>query len=243
MIDYYLKYLKYKSKYLKLKGGEEIGKGKFGLVFRPPLICQPIKEVYQSSDYVGKIMTEEDAEKELINSNKVRELDPTCEWSITTEYKSFYQEEQTDSDYKKDYNTKYPVQLISKFGGETIKKIIKWNEEKPKELDISKIPLFIQLVKQAVPIIKDLNKTYAHNDLHLDNIMYDVKDGKIRLIDFGELTPINDKCDFEEFYYSIKSVIYVVKNNFGETFIEWLKNKPTNCKEFEEAILSLPVLA
>ena len=103
MIDYYLKYLKYKSKYLSLKGGEEIGRGKFGLVFRPPLISQPIKEIYQSNDYVGKIMVEENAEKELIKSNKVRELDPTCEWSITIEYKSIYQEEQTEVDFKKEY--------------------------------------------------------------------------------------------------------------------------------------------
>jgi serine/threonine protein kinase len=242
MIDYYLKYLKYKSKYLNLKGGEEIGRGKFGLVFRPPLICQPIKEIYQSSDYVGKIMTEEDAEKEFIKSNKVRELDPTCEWSITIEHKSIYQEEQTEVDYKKEFIKKYPIQLISKFGGESIKKIIKWNEEKPKELDISKIPLFILLVKQTVPIIKNLNKLYAHNDLHLDNIMYDVKDAKLRLIDFGELSDIKDKCDFEEFFYSIKLVIYALNNKFGTTFTEWLNIKPTNCKEFEEAILSLPNL-
>lgn len=240
MIDYYLKYLKYKTKYLNLKGGEEIGKGKFGLVFRPPLICDPIKEEYQSIDYVGKIMSEEDAEKELINSNKVRELDPTGEWSITTEYRSIYHEEQTDGDYKKIYKKSYPVQLISKFGGETIKKIIKWDEEKPKELDISKIPFFIQLVKQTIPIIKNLNKIYAHDDLHLDNIMYNFKDGKLRLIDFGELKSIENRCDFIEFYYSIKQVLFNVKK--GETFTEWLKIKPTNCKEYEEAILSLPDL-
>ena len=242
MIDYYLKYLKYKAKYLKLKGGEEIGRGQFGLVFRPPLISDPIKEEYQNIDYVGKIMTDDAAEKELINSNKVRELDPKGEWSITTEYKSIYQEEQRDVDYKKTYKDLYPVQLISKFGGETLKKIIKWDEENLKELDKSKIPLFIQLVKQTIPIVKKLNEKYAHNDLHLDNIMYNEKDGKVRLIDFGELKLISGRCDFEELFYSIKTVIFTSRENFGETFTEWLKIKPTNCKEFEESILSLPVL-
>jgi len=254
MESYYTKYLKYKSKYLHLvnilKGGEKIGTGLFGIVFRPPLRCEVRKEEYEISEYVGKIMTEKNALEELSNSDKVKALDPEGEWSITVVHtSSFMKEQPQEKDYDIKYYEEYPTQLISKFGGSTLKKIINWDEEFPNVLNIDKLPLLIQLIKRTIPIIDKLNVLYFHNDLHLDNIIYNEHDNKLRLIDFGKLTSISDitdigaKCDFEEFFYSVKSLLRnsnQIKTTYKDHFKAWLKIYPTDCHQFKDALLNIP---
>jgi len=259
MESYYLKYLKYKSKYLNLlnvlKGGKEIGKGGYGIVFRPPLNCEPRKEEFENDNYVGKIMSYKDAQEELINSNKVRLLDPTGEWSITVVHESYYNDKQPqENDYKQEYKTRHPYQLISKFGGKSLKKLISYDADEPSKLDVSKIPLFIKLVKDTVIAIDALNAGgYSHGDLHIDNIIYDEIDGKIRLIDFGRLKKLDDDSnaffsnDFVILHCNIEYIIgkNIVKLNF-EKLNEWLSKYRLNNMmsktflEFRDAILSLP---
>jgi len=257
MVSYYLKYLKYKSKYLNLlnvlKGGEEIGRGLFGIVFRPPLHCEPRKEEFENDKYVGKIMTAEEAEKELINSNIVRGLDPSGEWSITVaSICNFNKKQPQEPDFEKNKfqieKDNFTIQLISKFGGKTIKKLISWNEDEPLKLDVSKIPLFIKLVKESVKAIDALNAGgYCHDDIHLDNIMYNEEDKKVRLIDFGKLK-VKDESnqDFQLFFDDIKQVLRsnLVKKHedFSKKFNKYTSTYPNTEQECKDAILSLPDL-
>lgn len=190
MTDYYLKYIKYKTKYLNLKGGKYLSEGVEGVVFRPPLLCKERDAKYETDDYVGKIMTKNKAEEEYQKSNIVKELDPLGEWSVTIDKICEINNEQTEKDYNKVRHRDKKFQLISKFGGITLNKLINFVEDGFPNKEPQNIPLFFKLIKtQLVPIIKKLNENNVfHNDLHLDNVLY--SDGKIKIFDFGKLEKI-----------------------------------------------------
>lgn len=207
MNNYYLKYLKYKTKYLNLKGGKYLHEGADGIVFRPPLLCGNTE--YENENYVGKIMIEESASDELTKSNKIRELDPLMEWSITIDLKCKINDIQTDEDFNnkkdsKDYRGKI-YQIISKYGGISLynKLNIDATNDNYSLIKKDEIPICFKLVKNLIPKIKELNKKYYHNDLHLHNILYNPEDGKIKIFDFGRLIDVNEfKKQDEEFQIS-----------------------------------------
>jgi len=239
MKDYYLKYLKYKSKYLKLKGGEEIGPK----VFRPPLIFEQKNSSYETNDFVGKIISKEDGEEEFRKSNLVRQLDPSGNWSITMDFFGLINREQSDKDYKLTYfdENKLTHQLISKFGGISFQKVIGYDDDDLSKLKCEKLPLFIKLIKRSVKSIDTLNTGgYRHNDLHLGNILYDESKDSVLLMDFGKLVSNDGESDFENYYFFIKSVISACKKkNFTSELETWLALKGF---DYRELILALPDL-
>jgi len=207
MKSYYLKYLKYKSKYLNLlnvlKGGEEIGPK----VFRAPLHCNPRNAQYETRDYVGKILSAEDCARELTNSDIVRRIDPTGLWSITMDYSCTISEVQDDPDYNSEYFNTHPMQLISRFGGNSFSKIIGYSEDSSKR-NCENLPLLIRLIKRSVTAIDTLNAAgYRHNDLHLGNIVYDETTDSVRLMDFGRLVHNDGESDFNNYWNEIKNGI------------------------------------
>lgn len=218
MVDYYLKYLKYKSKYLNLKGGEPIDSGVHGIVFRPPLRCSgDVDEKFYNEDYIGKCVTKEEADKEFANSNIIKGLDPTGEWSITIDKLCEIDEsgkskliDEIKKSKLSDENKKKVWQLISKFGGITLNKgIMGHDDEDATTFKIENLPLYFKLVKRLIPIIEKLNETdYFHNDLHLNNVLYNKEKDKLYLFDFGETSKFpRNISDFNDVWWSFNDVI------------------------------------
>ena len=261
------KYLKYKSKYLNLKAGRYLKEGVDGIVYRPPLFCNDKDAQYNTEDYVGKIMEKEKAEDEFIKSSKVKALDPGSNWSITIDKICKINDEQADEDYLRNKNTELyknkDIQLISKYGGISLGSgFLEFNDTFKKDAVPTNIPLFFKLLKtQLVPIIIELNKIYAHNDLHLDNILYNQVDGRIRIFDFGKLLPIAEKkgymsnSDFEDLYFHLEPVIrsIIMKKWFESEMKAYIdtrnkilinpnEEKGFTTEQYIEAILALPDL-
>ena len=268
MVNYYIKYLKYKTKYLNLKGGKYLSKGEDGIVYRPPLFCDVRDIKYESENYIGKIMEEKKAKDEFEKSNKIKELDPEGNWSVTVEKICLLNNEQIDEDYLRNKNTALykdkNMQLISKYGGVSLAKgFLDFDDTFKRYAVPDKIPLFFKLIKtQLVPIIIELNKTYAHADLHLDNILYNSVDGKIRIFDFGKLMLTADKkgyfrsnSDFEDFYFHLDQIIRCIisKKWFEPEMKAYIDRRKTilinpnkedgfTTEQYIEAILALPDL-
>ena len=247
MESYYLKYLKYKSKYLNLlnvlKGGEEIGPK----VFRPPLHCNPRNAEFESTEYVGKILSVEDGTAELAKSNIVRRIDPSGSWSITMDYSCTIAEVQEDTDYRAEYYISHPMQLISRFGGITLKKVIGYDENDLRKLNCSNASLFIRLVKRSIISIDTLNAAgYRHDDLHLGNILYNESTESIKLMDFGKLIANDGQSDFENYHGFINEALAACKNQLNSPELtEWLRlPRPADrdTTDFRALILSLPDL-
>ena len=259
MIDYYLKYLKYKSKYLKvMKGGEKIGRGEFGIVFRPPLFLKDRDSKYESRKYVGKIMKLEDAIAELKNSDIVKALDPDGEWSVTIKKLEPVNQSQIDTDLESGDLKKFPVQLISEFKGVSLKNLIGMEDEEVncKTMKMQNTPLFFNLIKKLVPILINLNKTHLHNDIHFGNFVYDETDDIVRVMDFGKLiksdgsegkTVNENLTDLTELFIQIQQVYNCAKKH--PRFAHVLQGFPTNPhidptpERYAEAILSIPDLS
>jgi hypothetical protein len=267
MVNYYIKYLKYKTKYLNLKGGKYLSKGVDGIVYRPPLFCIDRETKYENENYIGKIMEKDKADDEFQKSNKVKELDPEDNWSITIDKICLLNNEQIDEDYLKNKNNflykDKNTQLISKYGGVSLAKgFLEYDDTFKKNATPDKIPLFFKLLKtQLVPIIIELNKKYAHNDLHLDNILYNNSDGKIRIFDFGKLISIGEKkgylsnSDFEDLYFHLDPIIrcIIYKKWFEPEMKAYIDKRKTillnpneensfTTEQYIEAILALPDL-
>jgi hypothetical protein len=268
MVNYNTKYLKYISKYIELKGGKYLSKGVDGFVYRPPLFCDDRDAKYNSEDYVGKVMVKEKAEDEFMKSNLIKELDPEGHWSITIDKICKINDQQTDEDYLKNKNNELykgnNFQLISKYGGVSLGKGLLEFDDAFKRDDVpTNIPLFFNLLKtQLVPIIIHLNKIYAHNDLHLDNILYNPVDKRIRIFDFAKLMPIADKkghrmsnSDFEDLHLYLDPVIrsIVMKKWFEQEMNAYMEKRKTilinpnqeggfSTEQYIEAILALPDL-
>ena len=267
MVNYYIKYLKYKTKYLNLKGGKYLSEGEDGIVFHPPLLCIDREEKYETVEYVGKILDEDKATDEFKKSNKIKELDPEGKWSVTIDKICKINEIQIDEDYLEKKNKSIykgkNTQLISKYGGVSLAKgLIKFDEEYPALFESTNVPLFFKLIKtQLIPIVNKLNDTYAHNDLHYNNILYDSTTGKIKLFDFGKLIPIAEKkgyrsnSDFEDFHYFLDQIIrcIIARNWFQPEMRIYMDKRNTilinpnangeyTREQYVETLLALPDL-
>jgi len=212
--DYEYKYKKYKNKYLDLKGGVRLAQGLEGIVFRPPLISSIRNPIYETDDYVGKIMDSEEAVKEFYNSQLVKELDPNGEWSLPIEMISLINPSISSNP---EYNN-FKVQLISKFGGVSLQKMVNFDDDNLTLINYTKIPLLYRIVKeQIIPIIDKLNEKYLHFDLHLDNILYDENTGKIKFFDFSKLKSKEGLKDYEDYatiFFSLDSITRAIKSRY-----------------------------
>jgi hypothetical protein len=257
MADYYLKYLKYKTKYLKvMKGGEKIGKGEYGIVFRPPLFLVDRDQKYESRKYVGKIMTLENALAESKNSDIIKALDPDGEWSVTIKHLAPINSKQLDIDLKSPDIEKFPIQLISEYKGISLKNLIGFEEDSEGTIKLENAALFFKLVQKLVPVFIKLNETHLHNDIHLGNFVYDDTDDTIRIMDFGKLIKSDgsegtsvegDLTDLSGLFNMITPIYNGVRRN--ERFKPVLQGFPTNPhkdpspQKYAEAILSIPNLS
>jgi serine/threonine protein kinase len=173
---------------------EEIGSGGFGVVSRPPQMCgryisneknfnaDAFREVYLGNpDYISKITELSGAEIELDIGNRIKELMPDYDNYFclieficgAPESKSF----ERNGDF-------YGTYAIAPYCGVPLSKLIERNIPPP--VSVFELCFLVTALQHLTRAINRLHTHHIyHQDIHLDNILWDTDTGLMRLIDFG----------------------------------------------------------
>jgi serine/threonine protein kinase len=185
-----------------VKGGKIIGEGSYGCVNKPSLHClndlkNPNKEI-NYKDYVSKIMKTKEAQKELKEFVIIGSYDPTNEYHLGTPI--LCQPELTNKIINKEISKckyikgseveanpdDYKILLI-KFGGPDLKHLCNTELEKylstKSRLKTDKFWLEVHRLLMGIKFFKD--NGLVHNDIKPQNILFNIKTGKLAFIDFG----------------------------------------------------------
>lgn len=166
----------------KQTGGKRIGRGRYGCVFDPPLLCVKKTKKPGQNHLVGKLTNKEDADKEFSISETLRTIPDATRYFILIEDSCVPKPraQQTEPDLNKCYiaeGEKYNsmVQLIMPYGGKTLQSIPK----RANNLDFFAIG---QHLLEAGTYL--LLKGIVHMDLHLQNIVT-LNPFTPKILDFG----------------------------------------------------------
>ena len=200
--------MKTQKKSKTMKGGDLIGSGGFGCVFRPALPC---KNRTKKKNKISKIFTGKNSKREAIdelkNNMKIKKIKGYKKWGIiwstgckTAKYKRLYKH---DKDIMKclkdekitisDFN-KYSYMLLGEYGGSTITDVLKKEFKDSFKTKEAFVTSLIKVFKQLEPLFLGLKEMYKNKIIHMDitrkNIVYNHRG--FRYIDFG-LT-----CSYDE---------------------------------------------
>lgn len=162
-------------------GSGKIGEGMTGKVYYPALECdEPSKQ--PKGDYVSKLTSIEAGESEFKKTEPLRSLKPTN--SIYPESKCIYKGKNL---------------LFLKYGGFNLSEYftnleqnatgrLSWAPE-PVVVDLTELNKIIHALEELINEVNILNKANLyHNDISLDNIVYNPKINRAYLIDFEKMT-------------------------------------------------------
>jgi serine/threonine protein kinase len=182
--------------------GSVLGEGSYGCVHRPSLHCN--NNVFPEADYkeyVSKIMTTKNAKSELKEFLVIGEYDKTNEFHLGAPIlcqpnldnkiiKEISNCKNIESDEVKSKPNNYKI-LLMKFGGPDLKslcdtKLTKYLSIGSKTKAKSKTDKFWLEVHHLLKGLKFLKDNgLVHNDIKPQNILFDMKTGKLIFIDFG----------------------------------------------------------
>jgi len=220
-----------------------IGQGGYGCVSRPPLKCKDVKDkdgknvVFNYENKVSKLLLNEHANAEMYEYGKIIKnkgitqfiVPPprACRPEITEILDKTVEECKVEGMYENYFGTEYKLpnkssvtSLLFHDGGEDLSH---FNQLVYDNRDSDNIDYLITFFKSLVNLIKGLkffkDNTIIHNDIKLENMVFNKKDGISRFIDFGVSTTFkqmiresvrneNDmanevlygKSEFKEFY-------------------------------------------
>ena len=174
-----------------------IGEGAYGCVHKPSIHCKtPPRKGFNYTNYVSKIMTTKNAQKELDEFVIIKNMDPTNEYHLGSPIlcKPNINQSVKQSIEKCKYikltdvqaNPNYYSLLLLKFGGLDLKvlsntylaKYLKINTQKRTDNFLIEVHHLIK----GLQFFKDNN--IVHNDIKPQNILFNSK-GKMKYIDFG----------------------------------------------------------
>ena len=174
-----------------------IGEGAYGCVHKPSIHCKtPPRKGFNYTNYVSKIMTTKNAQKELDEFVIIKNMDPTNEYHLGSPIlcKPNINQSVKQSIEKCKYikltdlqaNPNYYSLLLLKFGGLDLKvlsntylaKYLKTNTQKRTDNFLIEVHHLIK----GLQFFKDNN--IVHNDIKPQNILFNSK-GKMKYIDFG----------------------------------------------------------
>lgn len=183
------------KKYLEDKK-QVIGEGAYGCVIKPSLHCAN-KPKFNYNDYVSKFMKTKHAEIELKEFLFIGKIDPTNEYHLgqpiicepdfqdpefMNDIKNcthINKDDLISNQLKKDYSL-----LLIKYGGPDLKALcnIQLNQYF-KENNTDKFWLEVHHLIKGLKFFKD--NGIVHNDIKPQNILFNLKTGKMKYIDFG----------------------------------------------------------
>ena len=180
------------------KKGSVLGEGSYGCVHKPSLHCN--NNVLPEADYkeyVSKIMTTKNAKSEMKEFLVIGEYDKTNEFHLGAPIlcqpnldnkiiKEISDCTHIKSDEVKAKPNNYKI-LLMKFGGPDLKslcdtKLTKYLSIRSKT-KTDKFWLEVHHLLKGLKFLKD--NSLVHNDIKPQNILFDMKTGKLVFIDFG----------------------------------------------------------
>lgn len=177
------------------EGGRFVGKGVYGCIFTPPLLCKGRVRRWKRKDRVGKLVRgdSEDAASEAEAGLYFKTMEGADKYVLTPDINTFCkpkpmnQQEESKDSFEKCNETG----LISRDGySSLIHYEMDWGGEPMykymnKVLNNPKTVPFLNIMQQLLEIGAYLNLSgVIHNDLHSSNLLVNDK-GHIRAIDFG----------------------------------------------------------
>jgi len=176
-----------------------IGEGTYGCVHKPSLHCSENRDI-NYKDYVSKIMKTKDAQIELKEFVVIGSYDPTNEFHLGQPI--LCQPELNDQIIDKDISkckyvksaevkadpNNYKI-LLMKFGGLDLKYLCSSQLKKylsaksSSKLKTDRFWLEVHHLIKGLKFFKD--NGIVHNDIKPQNILFDIKTGKLAFIDFG----------------------------------------------------------
>lgn len=180
----------------------KIGEGTYGCVFKPSMNCKSgtiMPPGFNNNDYISKFMKKEYAEDELSEFDKFNQIDPDdkyhlgkqfiCDPEINMQEISTCKNLDLNDVMTKPYNYKL---LIGKYGGPDLSKFCEkyvdsyflGNQPNAEKLNKkNKFFLEIRHLLKGLNFFK--NNGLVHYDLKPQNILFSLKDGSMKFIDFG----------------------------------------------------------
>jgi len=175
-----------------------IGEGSYGCVHKPSLECKYPPSNINYKNKISKILMKDDAMKEMDEYDTISKYDKTqkyflgkpnnCDVKTTTQNIKAIQECKDGKDFIE--NIDDTQLLIMNYGGENLEAIAReFNKMKKTEENVDFAKKFL---KEATHIFSAIEFLYKHKIVHHDlkpqNMVYNKKTNKIKLIDFGFTT-------------------------------------------------------
>lgn len=169
-----------------MDGGALLGKGTYGCVFSPPLLCSRKPKYQVKKGDVGKITEVADVINEITAANILDDV--KGEYFILPNTKSLCRPSDItkqpdrqglkDCDFIKEVDMKDVIHYTMPYGGITIRKLLNNIQKSPVEL----LAFTRHLLEGGAQLALH---GYVHYDIHQTNILISPKTGKPNLIDFG----------------------------------------------------------
>ena len=190
----------------KLIGGEIIGTGTYGCVFKPQMECSG-DLIKPSPDTVSKIMVKLDARKELREFTDVTRADPDLTMHLgrptLCDVKDTYENKKaintcndvghTRTIFYEDKLSDYAL-LVMKDGGQDITNfahaVSGWAITEENKNKIELFWLEVSRLFYGLKVFKDAG--LIHRDLNQNNIVYNIDTNRLNFIDFGLMTRKED---------------------------------------------------
>lgn len=176
-----------------------IGEGSYGCVHKPSIHCKiPPKSDFNYKNYVSKIMKTDAAKNELAEFLVIKNLDSKEEYHLGEPI--LCKPDLDELNVKRDIGKckyikiqeieanpdKYSL-LLMKFGGHDLKvfcnKYLSKYLDKNKQERVDKFWLEVHHLIKGIKFFK--NNGIVHNDIKPQNILFDLKTGEMKYIDFG----------------------------------------------------------
>lgn len=179
---------------LTQNGGDYLGKGMYGCVFRPPIKCQQkLKNIKttEKNNLIGKVFKENPRMTQEYNMVMViKNIDPNHLFTLQVYghchiNKTDYEKNKASSNCDVVYNkNKSDTQIVYEYGGVDLKKLP------------HKKTYIMDVLRRLIYIVEGLKTLYnndlMHNDVKLQNLVYSTSNKKLALIDFGLAIHKND---------------------------------------------------
>lgn len=221
----------------KRRGGARLGRGVSGIVYSPPLSCADSSEAeYSGKDFVSKVVPEHLLGSQLVNSAKIKELDPKGLFTIVPLHYCILSDDQKNTNFRRNrndpenkYNNNnnnstrrgqkklYTHQIIYRNGGQNLHRVLQSSK------NFSKV---FAALKVFMPNLVNFNQRYIHFDLHLENLVFNGK--RIRMIDFEKMAEARRDLDTADICNLLLSIYKRLtrysheENKCDDTYHAWL---------------------
>ena len=231
-----------------------IGEGTYGCVHKPSLLCQNKPSNLNYNNKISKILDKKEANSELAEFKNIKNIDsdekfhsgtPTQCSPLDNKKQRSYIRKCKNNTFKKALKIRNgeptPLSdnlslLIMKDGGVDLRKFIKeFSPKSPTTLNNNIIKKFFIEFERAFIGLRSLeDDDFIHNDIKLDNMVYNKDTNRLNFIDFGltsKYNSIKHKGSRDQYYvgddchWSFPPEIIFINNGKFKSAVKDLKSK------------------